>query len=91
MASRLIKRAKVSCQSSHQRKIEPFNRIEGLNAPNGMVIQSDKQFVSDKVVEIDLTATKVAKLSSTKEVVFLNDTAITDEGTVYVSSLQAGS
>ena len=70
-------------------KIDTLKWIEGLNAPKGMVIQGDKLFVSDidQLVEIDLNSGKIAKSYPAEGAVFLNDTAITEDGTVYVSDI----
>ena len=61
--------------------------ISGINDPKGIAITDDKLYVSDvtDLVEADLNTGKIIKKYTTEGVQFLNDVAIGNDGTVYVS------
>lgn len=61
--------------------------ISGLNDPKGIAITDDKLYVSDVtvLVEADLNTGKILQKHKNEETKFLNDVAITKDGTVYVS------
>lgn len=61
--------------------------ISGLNAPKGMGIYNGKLFVTDidRLLEIDIKAGTIAKEYPVDGAVFLNDIAISTNGTIYFS------
>jgi sugar lactone lactonase YvrE len=63
--------------------------VEGLNAPKGIRIHKGKMWVSDidTVVGIDVKTAKITDKIQISAAQFLNDIAINDEGTVYVSDM----
>ncbi len=63
--------------------------VEGLNAPKGIRISKGKLWVSDidTVVGIDIAAGKVTDKIQIAEAKFLNDVAIGEDGTIYVSDM----
>lgn len=68
-------------------EIKSLKFSQGFNAPKGMAIYDNKLFVSDidtlKVVK--LKNGKILNFYKIKEAKFLNDVAITDNGTIFVS------
>jgi sugar lactone lactonase YvrE len=72
------------------------NWVTGLNGPKGMVMDGDTLWVSDitRLVKINTRAGKIVKTYDTgldadgqPLAVFLNDTAVDDDGNVYVSDI----
>lgn len=61
--------------------------LTGLNAPKGMRAQNGNLWVSDidRVLVIDISTAKIIKEVQVPGAQFLNDIAITPDGTVYVS------
>lgn len=76
-------------QVSLDGKIEQLEWIKGLNAPKGMALRGDKLYVSDikELVEIDIEKGAISKRYPAAGAVFLNDVAVADDGTVYVSDM----
>lgn len=68
-------------------KIENLKWITGLDAPKGMDFGGGKLFVSDidHLVEIDIEKGEVSARYQAEGAQFLNDVAVDDSGTVYVS------
>jgi sugar lactone lactonase YvrE len=66
--------------------------VRGLNAPKGMAVHGNTLFVSDidAVAAIDLTTRKVIARQPVQGAAFLNDVAVDDKGTVYVSDSRTG-
>lgn len=67
--------------------IDNLQWSKGLHAPKGMAIHKGKLFVSDvdALVSIDLATGKQLQRYSHTDAVFLNDVAVSRDGTVYVS------
>ena len=67
--------------------IKELKFSEGMDAPKGMAVFENKLYVSDidKLRVIDLNSGKIQKSYYVKEAKFLNDVAVTKDGTVYVS------
>jgi DNA-binding beta-propeller fold protein YncE len=61
--------------------------VKGLQDPKGIAITKDKLYVSDLtvLVEADLQTGEVLKRHTTEGTQFLNDVAISKEGSIYVS------
>ncbi|HUU67295.1 MAG TPA: hypothetical protein VMW57_08460 [Methyloceanibacter sp.] len=61
--------------------------LKGLNAPTGMALRDRTLYVADvdELVEVNAAAGRVAKRHKAKGAIFLNDVAIAEDGTVYVS------
>jgi hypothetical protein len=61
--------------------------IENLNAPKGMRAKNGFLWVTDidQVIAINIKEKKITKKISIPKAIFLNDIAISDSGTVYVS------
>lgn len=72
---------------SHDGSIEKLKWLEGLNAPKGMALRGTQLFVADidQLVVVDVEKAQVIKRFSTNTDSFLNDVAISSDGTVYVS------
>lgn len=70
-------------------KMDKLKWVEGLNAPKGMVIDGFKLYVSDinKLVEIDTRTGRIENRYDAPGSVFLNDTAVDENGNVYVSDI----
>jgi sugar lactone lactonase YvrE len=68
-------------------EVKELKWITGLNAPKGSGIHKDKLYVADidRLVEIDVPAGKVITTYQAPGAQFLNDVAIDEEGSVYVS------
>lgn len=64
--------------------------VEGLNAPKGMGTFNGKLYVTDinAVVEIDIAEGKVLNRYTVDGAKFMNDIAITDDGTLYATDMQ---
>lgn len=64
--------------------------VEGLNAPKGMGTFNGKLYVTDinAVVEIDIAEGKVLNRYTVEGAKFMNDIAITDDGTLYATDMQ---
>jgi hypothetical protein len=65
--------------------------ITGLNAPKGMGIYKGILYVSDidRVAAIDISTKKIVKFYEFPEAKFLNDIAIDEKGSVYISDMMA--
>lgn len=63
--------------------------VKGLRDPHGMAIKGDALFVADRdaLVEIDLEARTVVASFPAEGAKYLNDVAVGDDGTVYVSDI----
>ncbi len=74
---------------SRDGKLEQLKWVEGLNAPKGMVIHGFKLYVSDidNLIEIDTRTGKISNRYPAEGAVFLNDTAVDKNGTVYVTDI----
>jgi hypothetical protein len=76
------------------KKGEVINRkfISGLNAPKGMVIIGNMLYVADvdEVKGFDIHSKKQLFSLTFKGVVFLNDIAVKDKNTLYVSGTDSG-
>ncbi len=68
-------------------KITDVNWISGLDAPKGLGIHGDKLYVTDidKIIEIDIEASKVVNSYTIENSIFLNDITIDAHGKVYAS------
>ena len=73
-------------------KITAEKWIDGLDAPKGLGINGDKLYVTDidKIVEIDIEASKVANSYKIEGSEFLNDITIDANGKVYASDSNKG-
>ncbi|MDZ4678195.1 MAG: SMP-30/gluconolactonase/LRE family protein [Oligoflexia bacterium] len=72
---------------SESGKMTSTKWIEGLNAPKGMRSHKSTLYVSDihDVLVIDIATGKILKKINIGDSKFLNDIAITNDGTIYVS------
>lgn len=63
--------------------------VEGLDAPKGLRAQGGNLWVSniDEVVRIDIANAKIAERIKIDGAKFLNDIAVSDDGTVWVSDM----
>jgi hypothetical protein len=63
--------------------------VTGLDAPKGLAMTGGKLFVSDidKLIEIDIATAAVTQRYEAKDAKFLNDTAASANGDVYVSDM----
>ncbi|CAA7613227.1 SMP-30/gluconolactonase/LRE family protein [Magnetospirillum sp. UT-4] len=63
--------------------------VTGLDAPKGMALYKGRLYVSDldRLVVIDAATGKVTKTYAAPGAKFLNDVAVDDKGTVYVSDM----
>lgn len=61
--------------------------VKGLNAPAGMALHERALYVADvdELVEINVASGEIAKRHEAKGAIFLNDVAVDQDGTVYVS------
>lgn len=68
-------------------EIETMKFAVGFDAPKGMAIYENKLFVSDidTLRVVDLNSGKIVKNHKIAEAKFLNDVAVSNDGTVYVS------
>lgn len=66
--------------------------VRGLNAPKGMAVHGNTLFVSDidVLAAVDLTTRRVIARQQVPGAVFLNDVAVDNKGTVYVSDSRTG-
>jgi DNA-binding beta-propeller fold protein YncE len=67
--------------------VKTLHFVDGLDAPKGMAIYDNKLYVSDidDLRVIDLASGKLVESYHIKEAKFLNDVAVTKDGTVFVS------
>ncbi len=74
-------------QLSLKGEIVRLKWITGLNAPKGMGIAGTRLYVADvdELVEIDVEKGKVVARHPVAGSIFLNDIAVGDDGTVYIS------
>lgn len=63
--------------------------VKGLDAPKGLVMSGDKLFVADidRLIAIDVNNGKIIGTWPAKGAKFLNDTAVGNDGRVYVSDM----
>ncbi len=68
-------------------EINQLEWVTGMNAPKGMGYFKGKLYVTDitELIEIDIDSAKIVKRYPAEGAIFLNDIAIDDSGTVYVS------
>lgn len=61
--------------------------VEGLNAPTGLALHQRTLYVADvdELVEINAASGEILKRYPAKGAIFLNDVAVAEDGTVYVS------
>ena len=61
--------------------------VKGLNAPTGMALHERTLYVADvdELIEINVASGEIAKRHEAKGAIFLNDVAVDQDGTVYVS------
>ncbi len=61
--------------------------VEGLNAPTGLALHDRTLYVADvdELVEINAASGRILKRHQAKGAIFLNDVAVDQDGTVYVS------
>lgn len=73
-----------------QGKIISEQWVSGLNAPKGIAIRENVLWVSDidSVVKINIDQGKIEKTIFVPGSLFLNDIAIAEDGTVYVSDME---
>ncbi len=71
--------------------VQTLHFNDGMDAPKGMAIYDNKLYVSDisTLRVVDLNSGKIIENYPIKEAKFLNDVAVTKEGTVYVSDFSA--
>jgi len=67
--------------------------VTGLDAPKGLVMRVDQLFVSDidRLVAIDVNKGEIAGTWNAEGAKFLNDTAVSDDGRVFVSDMLTNS
>ena len=65
--------------------------VSGLNAPKGMRAYKNTLYVTDinQLVAIDMVTGKITRRLTFSSAKFLNDIAIDDQGTVYISDMRA--
>jgi sugar lactone lactonase YvrE len=63
--------------------------VTGLDAPKGLVMRGDQLFVPDidRLVAIDVNTGKIVGTWNAEEAKFLNDTAVGEDGRVFVSDM----
>jgi hypothetical protein len=61
--------------------------VKGLNAPTGMALHDRTLYVADvdELIELNVASGEVVTRHPAKGAIFLNDVAVGDDGTVYVS------
>ncbi len=61
--------------------------VKGLNAPTGMALHDRTLYVADvdELIEINVASGEIVKRYPAKGAIFLNDVAVGEDGTVYVS------
>jgi sugar lactone lactonase YvrE len=61
--------------------------VKGLNAPTGLALYDRTLYVADvdALIEINIASGEIAKRHEAKGAIFLNDVAVDQDGTVYVS------
>jgi outer membrane protein assembly factor BamB len=66
--------------------------VDGLNAPKGTAIADGRLYVAgvEELVEIDLASGEVVKRHAAPGATFLNDPAVADDGTIYVTETMQG-
>ena len=67
--------------------------ISGLNDPKGLLVNEGKLYVTDNTdfVEMDISEEKITKTTPVENAVFLNDIAIAEDGTMYISDSRKSS
>jgi DNA-binding beta-propeller fold protein YncE len=67
------------------------NWVEGLDAPKGLALSGNTLYVADidRLVAIDVDAGAITGIWTAEGAVFLNDTAVDEDGRVYVSDTLA--
>jgi len=73
-------------------EIETLRWVEGLNAPKGMRAHDGVLYVADidEVVSIDLESGEIIGRVTAPGAEFLNDVAVAENGTIYVSDMLRG-
>jgi len=61
--------------------------VKGVNAPTGLALHDRTLYVADvdELIEINVASGEIAKRYPAKGAIFLNDVAVGEDGTVYVS------
>ena len=61
--------------------------VKGLNAPTGMALHDRTLYVADvdELIEINVASGEITNRYAAKGAIFLNDVAVGEDGTVYVS------
>ena len=61
--------------------------ISGLNDPKGLLVKDGKLYVTDNTefVEMDISDEKITKTTPVENAVFLNDIAVAEDGSMYIS------
>lgn len=72
-------------------QIQKLEWITGLNAPKGMGIIGNLLYVTDidKLIEIDIEKAAIINTYPVKGAQFLNDIAVGDDGSLYISDMEA--
>jgi len=70
-------------------EVEFLDWVTGLDAPKGLAMTVDTLYVADidALVEIDIPRRTVMKRYTVEDAEFLNDVAVGEDGTVYVSDM----
>ncbi len=73
-------------------KIIKLHWIDGLNAPKGLGMYNGILYVADleQLVLVDVASAKVKQKITAPGATFLNDVAVDDQGTVYISDTRQG-
>lgn len=71
-------------------KMKTLKWITGLNAPKGQAIYKDNYYVADidELIIASIKDSKIAKRYKIENSKFLNDVAVAEDGTVFVSDMQ---
>lgn len=74
---------------SAQGAVQEAEWVTGLNAPKGLVMRGNELFVSDidQLVAIDVNTGKITGTWDAEGAKFLNDTAVGEDGRVFVSDM----
>jgi outer membrane protein assembly factor BamB len=68
-------------------KIKNLNWVSGLNAPKGLGVYNGNLYATDidQLVEINIAKSQIVNRYPVKDAKFLNDIAISNDGTVFIS------
>lgn len=72
-------------------QLKELDYITGLHDPHGMAIHEDKIYIADRgdLVMVDLNSKEIEKKFYAVGALYLNDVAVSDDGTVFVSDVLA--